>query len=110
MISSLLRKIPPGRLVALVVVLACSGLLVYLHWSDLFPGAAREEADAQSPDDPVERCIAEERATIDRMVEESPELESRRELFIQRAEARCEATVGSGNSSPPAEEGDQLPE
>lgn len=110
MSSSLLRKIQPGRLVALVVVLACSGLLVYLHWSDLFPGAAREEADAQPSEDPVERCIAEERATIDRMVEESPELESRRELFVQRAEARCEATVGSGNSSPPAQGSGQLPE
>lgn len=110
MISFQLRKIPPSKLVALVVVLACSGLLVYLHWSDLFPGAAREEVGAQTPEDAVERCITEERATIDRMVEETPELESRRELFVQRAEARCEATVGSGNASPPAQGSGQLPE
>lgn len=110
MSSKQLRKISPGQLVALMIILACSGLLLYLHWSDLFPGAAREQADAEAPKDPVERCIAEERATIERMVEETPELESRRELFIQRAEARCEARVGSGNSAPPAQGSGQLPE
>ncbi|MGM0560748.1 MAG: hypothetical protein ACQETX_06755 [Pseudomonadota bacterium] len=97
-----MRMISPGRLVALLVILGCGGLLAYLNWPDSLSSRSGAETEAGLPDAPVARCIAEERAQIDRMVKETPELESRRQLFVQRAEARCEATVGSGNSEPPA--------
>lgn len=101
-----MRMISLGRLMALLLILGCGGLLAYLNWPDSLSFTSGKESEAGLSDDPVERCIAEERAQIDRMIEETPELESRRQLFAQRAEARCEATVGSGNSAPPAKESD----
>lgn len=100
-----MRMISVGRLVALLVILGCGAVLAYLNWPDSLrfnSGPASEVSE-----DPVARCIAEERAQIDQMVEETPELEGRRQLFLERAEARCEATVGSGNSAPPEQDSGQ---
>ncbi len=75
-----------------------AAVLLFIHWEDLFP----PERAAPTADDPVGRCIAERFAEIDEMAAEGTIDERRANLFKDRAEALCEATVGGGNSGPPS--------
>ncbi len=90
---------PLARVLAALVVCGVVAVLALQHWDDLFPPPP--EAALADPDDPVAQCIARERAAIEQMIEATPEMAAQQELFLQRAEARCQATVGGGNAGTP---------
>lgn len=93
---------PAARLLALLVIVLCGGLLAYVHRDDLFraggsPGDQRaEDADA----DPAALCIKERFAEIEGMVDEGVVDSDKAALFKERAEAMCRATIGDGEQAP----------
>jgi hypothetical protein len=89
---------PIARVLALGVIAAVVAILLAQHWDDLFPA---EERAAVDPNDPVQVCIQRERAQIERMVADNPSMEPQKQMFLQRAEARCQAMEGGGNSGAP---------
>ncbi len=88
---------PVARLLALAVIAGVVAVLTLQHWDDLFPQQTQEVAD---PNDPVAQCIARETAQIERMVADNPGMAAQKELFVQRAQARCQAMEGSGAGPP----------
>ncbi|WP_421708897.1 hypothetical protein [Algihabitans sp.] len=90
---------PAARLVAVGVICGVIAVLAIQHWDDLFPPPAEEvTVDAN---DPVALCIAREREQIEGMVASNPQMAAQRDLFLQRAEARCQATAGGGGGAGP---------
>ncbi|MGI9490045.1 MAG: hypothetical protein ACR2RF_29995 [Geminicoccaceae bacterium] len=94
---------PAARLLALLVVILCGGLLAYIHRDDLFragsfPGDERVEgADA----DPAAPCIKARFAEIDGMVDEGIVDSTKAALFKERAEAMCRSTTDDGGQALP---------
>ncbi|HLS68406.1 MAG TPA: hypothetical protein VK035_03615 [Kiloniellales bacterium] len=86
----------PRVMAGVVLVLVCVALLM-LHWEDLFPP---EEA-VVAGDDPLSLCIAERTAEIDAMLEENPQMSSRRETMLARVAPMCADMVGEGAGGPP---------
>ena len=89
---------PIARIAAVGVAVVAALALGYIHRDDLFPAVA---GTAGAAADPVLLCIAERSADIDGMVSDGTIDEARAALFKSRAEAMCQATVGSGNNAPP---------
>ena len=89
---------PVARIVAVGVAVVAALALVYIHRDNLFPP---EPGAADAAKDPVALCVAERSADIDGMVSDGIIDRSRAALFKLRAEAMCQATVGSGNNRPP---------
>jgi hypothetical protein len=90
---------PAARLLGLGVIACVAAILAVQHWDDVFPPETQQAAD---PNDPVAKCIAEETRQIEQMVADNPGMEPQKELFVRRAEARCNAMEGEGNSGAPA--------
>ncbi|WP_119166451.1 hypothetical protein [Algihabitans albus] len=90
---------PAARLLAAGVFCGVIAVLTIQHWDDLFPPPL-EEMTVDS-DDPAALCIARERDQIEGMVADNPQMAAQKDLFLQRAEARCQATAGGGSAAPP---------
>ncbi len=93
---------PAARLLALLVIILCGGLLALVHRDDLFgtgglPGDERVEGAGT---DPAVPCIIERFAEIDGMVEDGVVDDAKATLFKARAEAMCRATTGDGGEGP----------
>jgi hypothetical protein len=90
---------PIARVMAGGVIAGVIAVLAIQHWDDVFP--PERQAAQLDPNDPVAVCIAQERAQIETMVEQNPSMAPQKDLFLQRAEARCQATAGGGNAGAP---------
>ena len=90
---------PAARLLAAGVFCGVIAVLAIQHWDDLFPPEGQEVA--VDPIDPVALCFAREREQIEGMVAANPSMAAQKDLFLQRAEARCQATAGGGSGGPP---------
>ena len=95
---------PAARLLALLVIFLCGGLIALVHRDDLpsiggLPSGDRVEA---ADTDPAAPCINERFAEIEGMVEEGIVDDAKAALFKERAEAMCRATTGDGGQAPPA--------
>lgn len=88
---------PYPRLMAAMVLALVIAALLTIHWDDLFP----PEQAAVMGDDPVALCIAERSAEIDAMIEENPQMSSRRETMLARLAPMCEDLVGEGAGGAP---------
>ncbi len=94
---------PAARLIALLVVIFCGGLLAFVHRGDLFSEGHSPVGDqaAGADADPAAPCITERFAEIDGMIEEGLVDSAQATLFKERALAMCRATTGdSGQASP----------
>lgn len=81
---------PVARLVAVSIALAGIAVLAVIHRADL--GLLISGPGARAPS-PLERCIAEHHATIDKGVTDGVFGAEQAGLFKQRAEAICRSTV-----------------
>jgi len=89
---------PLARLLAGGVLAGVVAILLAIHWGDLFPP---EVAAKAAGDDPVALCVAQRSAEIEQMITDNPSMAARRNLFIERVAAMCQATAGGGNALPP---------
>ena len=80
---------PLARVVALVIFVLCAAMIVWPNRQDLLPGVFQDPATA----DPIAACRTERFAQIDAMVADGMVGETDAELFKQRADAMCQATV-----------------
>lgn len=88
---------PYPRLMAAAVFALVVAALLAIHWEDLFP----PEQAGIAGDDPVSACIAERSAEIDAMIEDNPQMSSRRETMLARIAPMCQDMVGEGAGGPP---------
>lgn len=75
-----------GRLIAILVIIASSGVIAWHHRADLLPAAA-------PPPNPVEAayraCLAERLPGIEKMLTDGVIREDQATLFKSRADALC---------------------
>jgi len=86
-----------GRAVAVAVLACVVAALLTLHWDDLFPSQA-----SLAPDDPLERCVAERRGEIEKMIAEAPAMASRRDILLERLPGLCASQLGLEGGGAPA--------
>lgn len=82
-----------ARAVAALVVLAVAGVLLRIHWDDLFPPPQQA---AEQGTNAYRACLDKRLADIAAMREQDVIGDERTELFRQRAEAYCRAREGGG--------------
>jgi hypothetical protein len=82
---------PLARVAAALVVLAVAGVLLRIHWDDLFPPPRQA---AEQGTDAYRACLDKRLADIAAMREQGVVGGERAELFRQRAEAYCRAREG----------------
>lgn len=86
-----------ARIAALAVALGVAGVLLVIHWEDLFP----PERQASQGDAAYRACMAKRGGDIERMLEEGVIDEDQAEVFRQRAEAFCRAQGEGGGPTLP---------
>ncbi|HSM18740.1 MAG TPA: hypothetical protein VK844_00010 [Hyphomicrobiales bacterium] len=90
---------PGARIVALLLIAGCLGVLAYLHRETLFPGEEPQAAAAANPQ--LAACLAERIGAVDRMKAEGVVNDAQYAAFRARAEAYCEQQFGGGTGPPP---------
>lgn len=83
---------PYARLLAAVVFALVVASLLAMHWEEIFPS----DAAMVATDNPVASCIAQRTAEIDQMIQENPQMSSRRETMLARLAPMCEDMAGKG--------------
>jgi len=86
---------PLARGLAVLVFLACVAGVAWIERARFFPPEA-----ASAADDPVDTCLAERTAEIERMLAEGLIEAAQAELFKTRAAAMCRATAGGAPPGP----------
>ena len=90
---------PIARLCAAIVILCVAGVLLGIHWEDLF--GEEVTGIAADPNDPAALCFAAEKETIDKMLADGIFSEDQAARALAGAEARCVAEFGNSGPPPP---------
>lgn len=90
---------PAARLIAVVVIIFCVGLIAFIHRDDWRAGDPLGDLGDRA--DPAAPCIEQRFAEIDAMIDEGVADEAQATLFKQRAEAMCRAAISDGGPALP---------